>query len=381
MNISQLLDLKTSDHITYQDLLNCDEWKNKREEILDRDNHLCTICKTSKTLDGTFLTGYSKNILYARRMNGELSLPDFRIHLEVHHEFYIRNLFPWEYDDALITVCNECHAAIHQERKIPVYFDQSKTIAVNEDPCQKCGGLGFLDMFAHVQNGICFQCHGTGIQTFWSPNKKEKKFTWQFLYEYRTAFNYLFSGNYSFSEKQLIDFKNYLELGNEHYEINSVISKELKLGLIFNTNICWTDYLEILFYNKPQIIYTGDGIDIYDYQIDFAKLPIDKTVELFKNKDYQESLFIKLYEAIESDTDSQHITVEFERNQKYYNLLREKTNYSADEIFHIMSGEERLHYFNENFYNIVFEKITNDIPNFTIEKFYGLFAKRTANQT
>lgn len=378
MNISQLLETKTSDHITYQDLLNCDEWKNKRKEIIYRDNHLCTICTSSKTLDGKFSDRNSLSILYGRKLNGEASFTNSRIHLEVHHEFYIRNLLPWEYDDALITVCNECHAVIHQEQKIPVYFDESKSKSVNNDPCEKCGGIGLLEMYNHVQNGICFQCHGTGVQAFWSPNKKEGVFTWQYLYQYRSAFNNLFSGNYSFSEKELIDFNKYLELGNEQYEITSGINKESKIGLIFNENIYWTDYLKVIYYYEPHVIYAGDGNDIYDYQIYFEKLPIDKNLELSKNKDCKELLLIQSHEPIESDAEAENLNLQIDRNQRYYDSFLNKINYSADEIFLIMSGDETLHFFNENFYTNVFEKIIKDIPDFTIENFYGLFAKTIA---
>ncbi|MDN3607259.1 hypothetical protein [Kaistella yonginensis] len=374
--LSELLKNKKEEAITYHDLLNCVEWKSKREEVLDRDNHLCTICTSSKTLDGKFSDRNSLSILYGRKLNGEASFTSSRIHLEVHHKFYIRNLFPWEYDDALITVCNECHAMIHQEQKIPVYFDQSKTVIVNEDPCQKCGGTGFLDMYNHVQNGTCFQCHGTGVQKFWSAIKKEKIFTWQFLYKNRLIFNDFFSGNYCFSEKQLIDFNKYLEVGNPHDVITSGIDQKLRLGLIFNANIFWTDYLKVIYYNEPRVIYAGDGVDIFSYHIDFGQLPFTKNIELNKNKDHQEYLFLDSFGPIESDEDSNHITSEFNNNERYYDSLIEKSYYSNQEIFKVIAGEDPLCLFNDNIYSFIFNKILKDIPDFTIEKFYGLFEKR-----
>ncbi len=29
--------------------------------------------------------------------------------------------------------------------------------------CQKCNGLGTIAEYAHIDNGLCFQCKGTGI--------------------------------------------------------------------------------------------------------------------------------------------------------------------------------------------------------------------------
>ena len=35
---------------------------------------------------------------------------------------------------------------------------------INSDPCGKCGGLGFLIEYAHVENGVCFKCNGLGTK-------------------------------------------------------------------------------------------------------------------------------------------------------------------------------------------------------------------------
>ena len=32
------------------------------------------------------------------------------------------------------------------------------------EACDKCGGLGFLSHFAHVESGLCFKCNGTGTK-------------------------------------------------------------------------------------------------------------------------------------------------------------------------------------------------------------------------
>lgn len=30
------------------------------------------------------------------------------------------------------------------------------------DVCEKCGGLGYIDAYKHINGGICFECNGKG---------------------------------------------------------------------------------------------------------------------------------------------------------------------------------------------------------------------------
>ena len=61
----------------------CDEWKARRAEILEIDNHQCKRCKSTDNL-------------------------------EVHHLVYHRWCEIWEYKDAeLITLCKSCHEEVH----------------------------------------------------------------------------------------------------------------------------------------------------------------------------------------------------------------------------------------------------------------------------
>lgn len=72
----------------YSDYLNSDDWKNKRKEILTRDNNICQICKGTAEC--------------------------------VHHLTYahIRN----EYFFELISLCKSCHIEhYHPERKKPEF--------------------------------------------------------------------------------------------------------------------------------------------------------------------------------------------------------------------------------------------------------------------
>jgi len=67
----------------YQSQLLSDEWKNKANEIRERDNYKCQAfdCSTPKS------------------------------RLEVHHIDYINHKAPWQYpNDMLITLCSRCHS-------------------------------------------------------------------------------------------------------------------------------------------------------------------------------------------------------------------------------------------------------------------------------
>lgn len=81
---------------TYEDLLQKDEWKKRRDEILARDGHRCVKCKSANNL-------------------------------QVHHRYYAmypnnEMAKPWDYpDDALVTLCKNCHAKEHMNHKIKTY--------------------------------------------------------------------------------------------------------------------------------------------------------------------------------------------------------------------------------------------------------------------
>jgi hypothetical protein len=117
----------------YESLLLTDEWQSKRLSILKRDGKMCQVCGT-----------------YGKRM-------------EVHHTYYQVNLSPWEYEDSsLITVCRKCHKRIHMKENIP-FLDRDGTPIANTPNCGKCGGSGYIPIYRHIQDGICFKCWGSGV--------------------------------------------------------------------------------------------------------------------------------------------------------------------------------------------------------------------------
>ena len=83
--------------LSYEDLLKTEEWREKRQKILNRDNNKCVYC------------GKTHN-------------------LQVHHKYYSKypngfRVYPWNYpDDALITLCDECHKKVQSKKKIKTYY-------------------------------------------------------------------------------------------------------------------------------------------------------------------------------------------------------------------------------------------------------------------
>lgn len=71
----------------YQEQLKSSEWKTKRLEILERDNYVCQECGSKSNL-------------------------------HIHHKYYLNNYNAWEYlNDALITLCKDCHKNLHNNLK------------------------------------------------------------------------------------------------------------------------------------------------------------------------------------------------------------------------------------------------------------------------
>ena len=117
----------------YSEELNSTQWKKKRRVILKRDNYQCQTC----------------------------GLTDYQGSLHVHHRYYVHGCPAWEYDnDALITLCEDCHFKIHKNNRIKVYTDFSLKTELKYTPCLRCNGMGYIKEYLHIRNGICFRCMG-----------------------------------------------------------------------------------------------------------------------------------------------------------------------------------------------------------------------------
>jgi hypothetical protein len=80
--------------------------------------------------------------------------------LHVHHKYYQYGKLPWEYpDEALTTLCWNCHEELHKNEKIP-NLDNNGHLISELTPCSRCFGAGCFPEYNHIQNGICFKCNG-----------------------------------------------------------------------------------------------------------------------------------------------------------------------------------------------------------------------------
>lgn len=181
--------------ITYSDELEASEWKEKRLIILNRDNNICTNCKTEPTIKefgrphrnqtpeekqkylkeyqmnfDNYFNEYIKGLPELSRplkpeIGKEIVLPrvlvDKHIILHVHHKYYINHKLAWEYsNDVLITLCQNCHQDLHNKTKIKVYADENMDEQLDLTECPKCKGSGYLNEYDYYKNGICFSCNG-----------------------------------------------------------------------------------------------------------------------------------------------------------------------------------------------------------------------------
>ena len=111
-------------------------------------------------IDFTLINVTSGNYFFSLRLNPIDS--GFKC-LNIHHKYYVRGRKPWEYpNDALITLCQECHQNRHHNSKVPLYNSNHELLA-ELSPCPRCGGSGYLPQYHYHMNGICFECGGEGV--------------------------------------------------------------------------------------------------------------------------------------------------------------------------------------------------------------------------
>ena len=171
--------------VPYFELLRTKEWSDRREEIIDRDGCMCSMCQKRAT--SNFYDSNSKENIYlwygeekvatvtnteGKTIYSEAYIPidqaDKPYSLHVHHRLYVLERLPWEYDNSeLITLCNWCHWKTHEETVIPVYrWENDRLQEIEVHACLRCHGAGVFPEFAHVEQGICFRCRGALYEEF-----------------------------------------------------------------------------------------------------------------------------------------------------------------------------------------------------------------------
>ncbi len=177
--LAQLKAQHADKYIDYQTRLGTQEWKAKRDTIVERDGEKCRKCGCPPT-DNIWHDGKMHYLMHIPHDPEELvkigglmyRAQDFgdatwtmeaAIVLHVHHLYYVKSKHPWEYaDEALITLCNDCHLKTHETEDIPVYEVLSgEKVKMSAQTCGRCRGAGYFPQYKKVENGVCFQCRGT----------------------------------------------------------------------------------------------------------------------------------------------------------------------------------------------------------------------------
>ena len=82
--------------------------------------------------------------------------------LNIHHKYYQVGKKAWEYsNDALVTLCANCHHIEHQTNEIPI-LDAKGLVIGFANKCDRCDGSGVILDYKYYHNGICFKCNGRG---------------------------------------------------------------------------------------------------------------------------------------------------------------------------------------------------------------------------
>lgn len=123
-------------------------------------NNKCEELKISILFDNKC---YIFNFIYSNYSTN--NTPFFKlIPLNIHHNYYVLNKKPWEYnDDALITLCSQCHQKRHLQKKTPMLTLNKQIYSPNLPLCDRCQGTGYLPQYHYYMGGICFKCLGEGV--------------------------------------------------------------------------------------------------------------------------------------------------------------------------------------------------------------------------
>lgn len=206
----------------YEEQLQDQRWKLKREEIIKRDKERCTKCNlerlkirgirrfpgilnyaefsefgrysvdfknnrisylfypgltvfgdSERVVLGDISSAKIEDIKFAEQLlDGEYRLicftdditdKDLRPDLHVHHKYYVKGKKAWEYDNtALVTLCTDCHQEEHSKNVIKVFSEMNDEL-YEADTCGKCFGSGYLKQYDYYCDGICFECQGEGV--------------------------------------------------------------------------------------------------------------------------------------------------------------------------------------------------------------------------
>ncbi|MBP6234848.1 MAG: hypothetical protein KA270_00855 [Saprospiraceae bacterium] len=89
---------------------------------------------------------------------------NYLYNLHIHHLYYQINKKAWEYpNDALQTLCWECHELLHKNTTINI-MDEYGLFLEEKVVCSRCYGAGYFPEYKHVEHGVCFRCKGSRFE-------------------------------------------------------------------------------------------------------------------------------------------------------------------------------------------------------------------------
>ena len=217
----------------------------------------------------------------------------------------------------------------------------------------------------------------TNITVTSQDNKKGFNFNWKFILNHADYLNQLFSTYHEFSEDQLIKLKSKLFVGYiNSIEFTGETLTSICFGLIFNKYIKWSKSLQELYYEKPMLVWAGDGTDEYSYEINFSKLPHSLREQAHDMRQIADSKIIRSLEYSEEKDAYEYMNSLLIENKNFYTEIIMSTDYSSQSILSIIENNQIEYITNQYFYNKVLHKIRNDISDFSVVEFYRRYDKK-----
>ena len=204
---------------------------------------------------------------------------------------------------------------------------------------------------------------------------------WKYILNNFDFLNDLFSTYHSFSEMELIYFNEYISVGSPSVERempfdSGRVFKQTVFGLIFNTTIIWTDKLKSIYYKETEMLYVGNSIDEYSFEIDFSALPLSLFQEIEYAKTNSQNSIISCYSYSEEEGYYDSLNKALDDIDKKYDGILGKVNFEDKDIIEIINNKEFENIANKNFYFSTINSIKNSVPNFSIHEFFERYKNR-----
>jgi hypothetical protein len=187
------------------------------------------------------------------------------------------------------------------------------------------------------------------------------KLDWDFIIRHRVFFNEFLSSYYPFTEREIINFIDDIEIGGMFFldiDINNFI---YFFGLLFNNKIEFSKKIKNIIENNMQ----DDGLNEKD-------MPRNKIENIERDKKGWKGIILeklnkKKYSWEEAENKLSNIDKHFSR------VIYDK-KFNSERIIKIIriEGEARSYIANQFFCEALFNKIMIDIDDFSIKKFYQI---------